>query len=118
MKHASYLAILILGSLTWTVIADEKADHSSDYEFFEKRIRPVLIEHCSDCHRGAKPKSSLRVNTLSGLLTGGTRGPAIVPGDPKKSLLILAVNHADQQLHMPPPRASCLRARWQTSEAG
>ena len=70
-------------------------------EFFEKRVRPVLIERCLDCHSGEAPESGLRVDSRAALLQGGLRGPAIVPGDPQKSLLILAVNHADQ-LHMPP----------------
>src|SRR5215204_5047224 len=70
-------------------------------EFFEKSVRPVLVDRCYDCHSEDSVESGLRVDSLAGLLTGGTRGPAIVLGDPKKSLLIGAINHSDQ-LQMPP----------------
>ena len=70
-------------------------------EFFEKQVRPVLVARCHDCHAGETAESKFRADSRAALLKGGLRGPAIVPGDPEKSLMILAVNHADQ-LHMPP----------------
>ncbi|WP_417396704.1 DUF1553 domain-containing protein [Gimesia chilikensis] len=69
-------------------------------EFFEKRIRPLLIAECYDCHSEDSVESGLRVDSLSGLIRGGERGPALVPGKPKESLLISAVQHSGQ-LHMP-----------------
>ena len=69
--------------------------------FFEKRVRPVLVRHCYECHGDDSAESDLRVDSRSGLLRGGKRGAAIVAGVAKQSLLILAINHADQ-LHMPP----------------
>jgi cytochrome c553 len=69
-------------------------------EFFEKRIRPLLIAECYDCHSEDSIESGLRVDSLSGLIRGGERGPALVPGKPKESLLISAVQHSGQ-LHMP-----------------
>ena len=73
-------------------------------EFFEKRIRPILTENCFKCHShsGDKIKGGLVVDSLEGLLTGGDTGPAIVPGEPDKSLLIGAVSYADEDLQMPP----------------
>src|SRR5262245_12899500 len=55
-------------------------------EFFETKIRPVLAVRCFTCHssQAEKVKSGLLLDTREGLLTGGTRGPAIVPGDPDK----------------------------------
>ena len=73
----------------------------SRIDFFEKRVRPVLAERCFQCHRGRKPEGELRVDSLAGLLRGGTRGPAILPGDAEKSLLIRAIHH-DELLQMPP----------------
>ncbi|MCA9022002.1 MAG: DUF1549 domain-containing protein, partial [Planctomycetaceae bacterium] len=70
-------------------------------EFFEKRIRPLLINHCYDCHSEDSIESGLRVDTFAGLVIGGERGPAIVAGKPAESLLISAVRHSGQ-LHMPP----------------
>jgi hypothetical protein len=74
-------------------------------EFFEKKIRPVLAENCYGCHsdRGKKPQGELRLDMMEWMLRGGASGkPAVVPGDPEKSLLILAVRQTDAKLQMPP----------------
>jgi Protein of unknown function (DUF1553)/Protein of unknown function (DUF1549)/Planctomycete cytochrome C len=73
-------------------------------EFFEKKIRPVLVEKCHLCHsaESATPMGGLRLDTASGLLKGGDTGPALVPGDPEKSLLIKAISYQDLKLKMPP----------------
>lgn len=73
---------------------------TEQFAFFEKNVRPVLVEKCVDCHSGEEPESKLRLDSLEGLLTGGTRGPSIVPGSPRKSLLISAINHGEL-LQMP-----------------
>ena len=72
-------------------------------EFFEKRVRPLLVEHCYECHSGAtsEAKASLRVDYLDGLLDGGDSGAAIVPGHPDESLLIEAVRYESYEM---PPR--------------
>src|SRR6516165_897070 len=64
-------------------------------QFFEARIRPVLAENCFKCHGQAKQKNGLRLDSRAGILTGGDQGPAIVPGEPDKSLLIKAISYAD-----------------------
>jgi len=73
-------------------------------EFFEKRIRPVLADHCYKCHsaESEKVKGGLLLDTRDALLKGGDTGPAITPGDPEKSLLIKAVRYTDKDLQMPP----------------
>ena len=76
-------------------------------EFFEKRIRPLLIAECYDCHSEDSVESGLRVDSLSGLIRGGERGPALVPGKPKESLLISAVQHSGQ-LHISPMRVASM----------
>ena len=72
-------------------------------EFFEKKIRPVLVTNCYVCHG---PESAvmggLRLDSKSGILKGGSRGPAMVPGDPANSLLIKAISYKDPHLAMPP----------------
>jgi len=61
-------------------------------EFFEKKVRPILVGHCYACHSAeTKPAGDLRVDDRNGLLTGGNSGPAIVPGEPEKSLLLKRV---------------------------
>jgi hypothetical protein len=73
-------------------------------EFFESKIRPLLTEECYRCHsRGAeKIRGGLLLDTQEGMLKGGDSGPAIVPGNPGKSLLIKAVRYTDDALQMPP----------------
>ena len=73
-------------------------------EFFEKGIRPLLVEKCYSCHSAHSPLAmgGLRMDTAEGLLEGGDSGPAVVPGAPENSLLIKAVNYKDLRLKMPP----------------
>lgn len=69
-------------------------------DFFETRIRPVLIANCYGCHAETKT-SGLRVDSREALLKGGNAGPAIIPGDPDRSLLIQAVSHTHERYRMP-----------------
>jgi len=69
-------------------------------EFFESSVRPVLVENCLDCHADEK-MGGLRLDSRDGMLKGGRSGPAIVPGDPEKSLLITAVRQTRDTLKMP-----------------
>ena len=80
------------------------AGQSADVEFFERRIRPVLVEHCEACHSGSlpEPMGGLRVDTREGLREGGATGPAIVPGSPGESRLVTALSYLDSHLKMPP----------------
>lgn len=73
--------------------------------FFESKVRPVLIEHCYKCHSDVKQKGKLRLDSRESQLKGGEHGPALVPGDPEKSLLINALRHGeDDELKMPPSK--------------
>ena len=73
-------------------------------EFFEKKIRPLLADKCYQCHsaEAEKVKGGLVLDTKESLLKGGDTGPALVAGDPEKSLLIKAVRYTDENLQMPP----------------
>ncbi len=77
------------------------AAEDSGIDFFENRIRPLLIENCFECHSGSSAKSGLRLDTRDGWLKGGKRGPAIVEGDADASLLVKAVSGNDPDLRMP-----------------
>ena len=70
--------------------------------FFENRIRPVLSQHCYNCHsqRAKVVQGGLFVDSYDGLIQGGDSGPAIVPGNPEESLLISALKH--DSFKMPP----------------
>ena len=81
------------------------ADSPDQLEFFEKKVRPVLAANCYECHsavaaKAGKLKGKLQLDTRDGIRKGGETGPAVVPGDVKKSLLVEAVRH--QSIEMPP----------------
>jgi cytochrome c553 len=79
-------------------------DDRADVEYFEKKVRPLLVANCYTCHSAdTNSRGGLRVDDRNGLLVGGSRGPAIVPGKPAESLLIKAVSHTGA-LKMPPER--------------
>jgi mono/diheme cytochrome c family protein len=76
------------------------ASAQSPDEFFEARVRPVLAKSCFSCHTSA-PMGGLRLDSGESLLKGGDSGPAIVAGDPDKSLLIQVIRHSHERLKMP-----------------
>jgi hypothetical protein len=83
------------------------AADSAGVAFFEQKIRPVLAEHCYECHseRARKVKGGLLLDSRAGWQTGGDSGAAvIVPGRPDESLLIRAVRHLEDGLAMPPEK--------------
>ncbi len=71
-------------------------------QFFEQRIRPVLVKHCLECHSVAEASGGLRLDSREGWQTGGDSGPAIAPGDLESSLLWRAISYEDPDLQMPP----------------
>lgn len=94
--------VLAAGSL---VLVRAGAADAADAAFFEQKIRPVLVEHCYECHseQAKKIKGGLRLDSRAGWLAGGDGGTAaIVPGKPEESLLIRAVQHLEDDLAMPP----------------
>ena len=76
-------------------------------DFFETTIRPILVESCYECHseKEGKSKGSLTLDTRDGVLRGGDTGPAVVAGDPEKSVLIQAIRYTDEELQMPPEKS-------------
>ncbi len=72
-----------------------KAAAEAGDRFFESKIRPLLVDRCYDCHGpdSDEGEGELRVDSLAGLLQGGTSGPALVRGEPDRSLIILAIRH-------------------------
>ncbi|MDG2223832.1 MAG: DUF1549 domain-containing protein [Rubripirellula sp.] len=74
----------------------------ADQEFFEKSVRPILAEHCQECHQADEISGGLRLDSKTGWMSGGDSGPAIVPGDPDASRLMAAVSYDDRDLQMPP----------------
>lgn len=104
-RHLSFC--LAAASLIGQVSARaDDATTEGGVRFFEARIRPVLVEHCYECHsaESGKAKGGLVVDTREGLLKGGEGGAAVVPGDLTKSRLLIAVKHLETDLEMPPKK--------------
>lgn len=75
---------------------------AADIDFFENKIRPILVKHCLKCHGDDQKKlrGGLHLTSRADILKGGDSGPAIVSGKPDESLLISAVQYED--FEMPP----------------
>jgi mono/diheme cytochrome c family protein len=75
---------------------------AAEQQFFERQVRPLLVEHCYQCHSSSAKvlKGGLRLDSRAGWMKGGDSGPAIVPGAPDESLLIEAIRY--RSLEMPP----------------
>jgi mono/diheme cytochrome c family protein len=88
--------------------AQEKKPTSAAVQFFETKVRPVLVANCFECHADKKQRGDLRLDSLAAMLEGGEQGPAIVPGHPEKSLLVKAINQ-DGKVKMPPKNKKLTR---------
>ncbi|MBS0267282.1 MAG: DUF1549 domain-containing protein, partial [Planctomycetes bacterium] len=75
---------------------------AAQIQFFEKSIRPVLVEQCQKCHGEKKQWGNLRLDQRDAFLRGGDAGPIVTPGKPDQSRLIAAIRHEDEDLKMPP----------------
>ncbi|WP_417377972.1 PSD1 and planctomycete cytochrome C domain-containing protein [Gimesia sp.] len=108
------LALCMFLSLLMPVsssFADEKT-------FFRDSVEPILSKHCYDCHSHSAGlmEGGLTLDWQSGWKTGGTRGPAVIPGQPDQSLLIKVIQHTDPELQMPEAKMSqveiAILVRW------
>jgi mono/diheme cytochrome c family protein len=75
--------------------------HAAGDDLFENKVRPVLRQHCFACHGEKRAGGGLRLHTRTAMLKGGDNGPAVVLGDPDKSLLIQVLSH-EGKIKMPP----------------
>ncbi len=99
--------VLRIGAITWFVLFAGLAMAADEgLEFFEKKIRPVLVERCYKCHSSetAKPKGGLRLDRQASVLQGGDSGAALVPGKSDESLLMKAISWSGVVSEMPPDR--------------
>jgi len=97
VRHFSSIPLLLALAAADSVAADGVA-------FFEGKVRPLLVKHCYECHsqETGKQKGGLLLDRKEGWEKGGDAGPALVVGQPKKSLLIHSVRYEDEDLQMPP----------------
>ena len=96
--------VLLFAALLFVVPvrADDSPITPAQEEFFESKIRPLLVDYCYECHSSDldEPSGGLVLDTRDGIRKGGELGPAVVPKDPEESLLLSAVRYED--LEMPP----------------
>jgi len=108
MHHFLRLPSLVATSFLTASVSLLAADEPSKegLEFYEKNIRPILSEHCFECHSIEKSttKGGLILDSREGMQKGGDDGPAVVPGNLGKSLLIRSVHYTDPELAMPPKK--------------
>ena len=97
---------VILALLAPVAIAAEPKPDAAQLQFFESRIRPILVDKCYECHsaQAKKVKGELLLDTRAGIRKGGETGPAVVPGDLEKSLLVKAIHYVDKDTQMPPKK--------------
>ncbi|MEI6714833.1 MAG: PSD1 and planctomycete cytochrome C domain-containing protein [Verrucomicrobiota bacterium] len=108
-KATPIVLLGLLGSFAASLSAVAAAPSDlAQLDFFEKKIRPVLVDQCYECHSetSKKIRGNLLLDSRDGLLKGGDSGPAIVPGNPKKSLLVSSIRHEekDPDMAMPPKK--------------
>jgi mono/diheme cytochrome c family protein len=99
------LSAVIALVATVLCVRTTEADDAAALDFFEKKVRPILANNCYNCHSATNNSmGGLRVDDRNGLIQGGGRGPAVVPGDPEKSRLIQAIRQTGDDLKMPPKK--------------
>ena len=115
--RVAVLALTGLLALQACAVGEETSREQVD--FFENSIRPLLVDHCYDCHsvESGEAEAELLVDSKAAIRRGGVRGAAVVPGKPAQSLLMRAINYTDSKLQMPPdgklkPAEIQLLERW------
>jgi hypothetical protein len=103
MPHDRLLPPILL-SLAAALYVTTSPLRADEGEFFETKVRPVLVQHCYGCHSGQakKLRGGLRLDSREAMLTSGDSGPAITPQQPGKSRFIEAVTYKNVELQMPP----------------
>jgi cytochrome c553 len=101
---ARFRKILLVSFAAFTTLAAATAAAQSPSanspDFFEEKIRPVLVRNCYSCHTTSQ-MSGLRLDSQEAMAKGGKRGAAIVPGSAATSLLLQAIRQVDPNLKMP-----------------
>ena len=100
------MAAALIAAAASLASADEAAERLLAGQLFSEQVEPILRERCYGCHSHAAGvmEGGLALDWKSGWAQGGSRGPAIIPGDPEASLLVRAVRHVDPELAMPDDR--------------
>lgn len=100
LRRVAVIALVLCCASPWVSFAEEPPTPAA-LEFFEKKVRPLLVEHCFECHNDKKQRGGFRLDTREFLLKGTDNGPGVIPGRPDDSRLMHAVRYEDD-LKMPP----------------
>ncbi|EDY17279.1 protein of unknown function DUF1549 [Chthoniobacter flavus Ellin428] len=102
MRVTAYILTGAIAALATASAAEDFTPEQKD--FFDKKIKPILTDKCYKCHsaEAGKSKGGLLLDSREASLKGGDTGPAVVPGDTEKSLLLTAISYKDKDLQMPP----------------
>ena len=104
MKSFSLLSLILSLSIGSTLYAQPNSEErAKQLEFFESKVRPVLVENCFSCHAGEKHKGGVRLDRRENVFKQ-TEEPIVVPGHPEKSLLVKAIKHEIDSKMPPPPK--------------
>ena len=102
MARCQVIGALGLSFLATALARGGDVPPESALQFFEKKVRPLLVQRCYTCHSAdTKPSGGLRVDDRHGLISGGNSGAAVVPGKPEAGLLLRRVTHRDPKQRMP-----------------
>ncbi|MFO0823673.1 MAG: DUF1549 domain-containing protein [Gemmataceae bacterium] len=93
MRTSAFLLLVVFASAA-------PADEPINNEFFEKKVRPILVANCVECHGPKKEKGGLRLDSKAGFLAGGDTGKLVKGTDPDKSLLVQVIRY-DGDVKMP-----------------
>lgn len=106
-RHFAGLILSSCVTFGYIVAGSASAAGSSDeLRFFEQKIRPLLVEHCYECHseEAGEQQGGLLLDRRSGWIEGGDTNKAVVPGEPDASLLVTAIRYDNEDLQMPPEK--------------
>ncbi|TWT63507.1 PSD1 and planctomycete cytochrome C domain-containing protein [Rubinisphaera italica] len=103
-KFIYFFALLTACAGIQQELKAEEAISSEQSQFFENKIRPILVKECYSCHsvQQDEQEGGLTLDTREGIRSGGEQGPAVVPGNHSQSLLLKAIRYTDSKLRMPP----------------
>src|SRR5437764_719582 len=106
----TFFAFALLAFLPFTAAAQEKKEPGpvkeikldrTDPVTYEKDVEPIFYKRCIACHSGNVKESRLDISNYEGLVKGGKRGSAIVPGKSGSSLLYTSISRSAKP-NMPP----------------
>ncbi len=104
-----YIAVVLLAGLPVLSLQAQTSSQNFSPEairFFQDEVQPLLENNCRACHNDKTPSSGLSVESRVALLTGGNRGPALLPGRPQESLLLEALSHQGSRSRCRQPASS------------